>query len=315
MTLFSYVLITPARDEAQFIELTLKSVVAQTARPLKWVIVSDGSTDGTDEIVARYAAQHPWIELLQMPGRRERHFAGKALAFNAGYTKMRDLKYEAIGNLDGDISFDEGFFAFLLQKLADDPALGLVGAPFKETSGQTYDYRFTSLENVSGACQLFRRQCLEEIGGYVPVEEGGVDHVALITAKMKGWKTRTFTEKASVHHRKMGTGRHGSLTVWFKQGAKDYAFGNHPVWEILRSFFQMSRRPYVLGGPLVCAGYFWSLLRRKKRPISPETLGFIRLEQKRRLMKIFTRPFSKVKPSLAEEPDEARAWEGVQGPR
>src|SRR5467141_784957 len=102
----SYVLITPARNEEKFIELTIESVVAQTVRPLKWVIVSDGSTDGTDEIVRKYAADHSWIELVRMPERRERHFAGKVLAFNAGYARLRGLKYEVIASLDADVSFD-----------------------------------------------------------------------------------------------------------------------------------------------------------------------------------------------------------------
>ena len=113
LTLPSYVLITPARNEAQFIELTIKSVVAQTVLPLKWVIVSDGSTDGTDDIVRKYAADHPWIELVRMPERRERHFAGKVHAFNAGYARVRDLVYEVIGSLDGDISFGEDHISSL----------------------------------------------------------------------------------------------------------------------------------------------------------------------------------------------------------
>src|SRR5271156_1424691 len=87
----AYVLITPARDEARFIEETIKSVVAQTVLPLKWVIVSDGSTDGTDDIVKRYIPEYPWIELLRMPERQERNFAGKVLAFNAGYDCVRHL--------------------------------------------------------------------------------------------------------------------------------------------------------------------------------------------------------------------------------
>ena len=94
LTLPSYVLITPARNEAESIELTIKSVVLQTVRPIKWIIVSDGSTDGTDEIVRKYAADHPWIELLRMPERRERHFAGKVQAFNAGYARVQGLDYE-----------------------------------------------------------------------------------------------------------------------------------------------------------------------------------------------------------------------------
>jgi len=125
----TYVLVTPARNEAQFIESTIQSVVAQTARPIKWVIVSDGSTDGTDEIVSRYAVAHEWIELLRMPERKERHFAGKAFAFSAGKTRVDDVPYEVIANLDADITFEKDYFAFLLGKLAGDPLLGVVGTP------------------------------------------------------------------------------------------------------------------------------------------------------------------------------------------
>src|SRR5437879_13491260 len=103
----TFVLITPARNEAQFIEMALKSVIAQKVGPVKWIIVSDGSTDGTDEIVRKYAADHPWIELVRMPERHERHFAGKVYAFNAGYARVQHLNYEIIGNLDADVSFDD----------------------------------------------------------------------------------------------------------------------------------------------------------------------------------------------------------------
>src|SRR5437016_13266050 len=101
-----YVVITPARNEVQFIELTLKSLIVQTLLPLKWVIVSDGSTDGTDDLVLRFAAEHSWIELVRMPERKERHFAGKVLAFNAGYESVKNLPFKAICAMDADISFD-----------------------------------------------------------------------------------------------------------------------------------------------------------------------------------------------------------------
>src|SRR2546427_6652048 len=164
---YTYVLITPARNEAKFIELAIKSVVGQTVRPAKWVIVSDGSTDGTDDIVSKYAAEHAWMELVRMPERRERHFAGKVNAFNAGYARVAGLDHDVIGNLDGDVEFEEGYFDFLLKKFAENPRLGVAGTPFREGSFQ-YDYRFTSIEHVSGQCQLFRRECFEEIGGYIP---------------------------------------------------------------------------------------------------------------------------------------------------
>ena len=285
LTLPTYVLITPARNEAQFIELTLKSVVSQTVRPLRWVIVSDGSTDGTDEIVNRYAADYPWIELLRMPERRERHFAGKVHAFNAGYAKVRNLPYGVIGSMDADISFEQDYFSFLLGKLADDSDLGLVGTPFKDDS--MYDYRFVSIEHVSGACQLFRRECFEEIGGYMAVKGGGVDHIAVITARMKGWKTRTFTDKISLHHRKMGSAERGMLEVKFRVGVLDYALGGHPIWELFRTAYQMTKKPYVIGGLTLYSGYFSALIRGDERPISADLIAFRRREQMQRLRKFF----------------------------
>jgi poly-beta-1,6-N-acetyl-D-glucosamine synthase len=288
-TLPNYVLITPARNEAKFIEQALQSVVAQTVPPAKWVIVSDGSTDGTDNLVQKYSAKYPWIELLRMPERKERHFAGKVLAFNAGYARVKEVPYEVIASLDADISFDKGYFEFLLAKLAADPALGLVGTPFLDAQKETYDYRFVSIEHVSGACQVFRRECFEQIGGYVPVKGGGIDHIAVISARMKGWKTRTFPEQACTHHRDMGTAQRSSVMARFKFGLQDYSLGGHPLWEIFRTFYQMTQRPYVLGGLMVGCGYFWAMVRRAPRPVSQELIAFRRREQMQRLKRFLTR--------------------------
>jgi biofilm PGA synthesis N-glycosyltransferase PgaC len=287
LKLLNYVLITPARNEAQFIELTIQSVVKQTVPPIKWVIVSDGSTDGTDEIVRKYANEHPWIELVRMPLRRERHFAGKVHAFNAGYARVQHLDYEVLGSLDADVSFDQDYFSYLLRKLAEDRTLGLVGTPFKEGTNPTYDYRFVSIEHVSGACQLFRRECFEQIGGYVPVKGGCIDHIAVISARMKGWKTRTFTEKVCLHHRQMGTAQNSVLMARFRNGRKDYVIGNHPMWELCRAAYQMTKKPMVLGGLMLVSGYVWALIRRAERPVSPELVAFYRREQMQRLRRFF----------------------------
>jgi poly-beta-1,6-N-acetyl-D-glucosamine synthase len=286
-TLPTYVLITPARNEAQFIELTIRSVVAQNLRPLRWVIVSDGSTDGTDDIVRRYAKEHPWIHLLRTSEREERHFAGKVHAFHRGYESLKDFEYDVIASLDGDISFAPDYFSFLLGKLAGNSKLGLVGTPFKDGENSTYDYRFVNIEHVSGACQVFRRACFEEIGGYVPVKSGCIDHIAVVSARMKGWQTRTFTERVCQHHREMGTAQHGVLMGKFRNGGKDYSIGNHPVWELFRAVYQTSKKPFVIGGVMLISGYFWALIRRKPRPVPPELVAFVRREQMLRLRKFF----------------------------
>src|SRR6266446_3747148 len=143
----NYVLITPARNEAAFIEQTIESVVAQMARPAKWVIVSDGSTDGTDEIVKRYAS-HEWIELVRMPERRERHFAGKVHAFNAGYARMAGLAHDVVGNLDADVSIDDAdYFGYLMRKFEANSSLGVVGTSYREGT-IVYPFPHTSAEDV-----------------------------------------------------------------------------------------------------------------------------------------------------------------------
>ena len=283
-----YVLVTPARNEAAFIEKTIESVLAQTVRPVKWVIVSDGSTDGTDEIVRRFAAHHDWIDLVSLPARAERNFAGKVSAVRAGQARVAGLQYDAIGNLDADISFDEDYFSFLLRKLADDPRLGLVGTPYIDPLSRPSDYRFASVEHVTGPCQLFRRECFEAIGGYMPVEGGAIDRIADIAARMNGWKTRSFAEKRYFHHRHTGTAEQSVLMSKFKDGAKDYSIGSSPVWELFRTVYQMTKRPFVVGSLMEASGYVWALVRRMERPVSHEMVEFCRREQMQRLRTLLT---------------------------
>ena len=297
MTLPTYVLITPARNEATFIELTLKSMVAQTVQPIKWVIISDGSTDGTDDIVRKYTGDNPWIELIRLPERRERHFAGKVHAFNAGYARVSDLKFDVIGNLDADVSFDGDYFDFLLRKFAENQELGVAGTPFREGSFQ-YDFRFTNIEHVSGQIQLFRRKCFEDIGGYLPRKIGGIDLVAVTSARMKGWQTRTFLEKPYEHHRKMGSATAGAWRTMFKYGRGDYMLGSHPLWQFVRCIYQTTRPPIVLSGILRLAGYGWAMLSRTQKQVSPDFVHFRRQEQMRRL-RDFARRIETVAPKTA----------------
>lgn len=278
-----YVLVTPARNEAKHIGLTLESVVSQTHRPARWLIVSDGSTDGTDAIVEGYARKTDWIRLVRLPDNRERSFAAKVDAFNAGFRELADVPYDVIGSLDGDISFDPEYFAFLMAKFAADPKLGVAGTPFVE-HGTHYDYRFTNIDHVSGACQMFRRDCFAAIGGYVPIKGGGIDWTAVTTARMRGWRTRTFPEKTCLHHRPMGTGSaKGRLRAIFRHGQKDYNLGGHPVWQLFRGAYQMTRRPLMVGGLALVAGYAWAGLQRRPRPIGDELIQFNRTEQMARL--------------------------------
>jgi hypothetical protein len=106
---------------------------------------------------------------------------------------------------------------------------------------------------------------------------------------MKGWKTRTFTDRVCIHHRVMNTAQQGALKAKFKLGAKDYSFGNHPAWELFRTFYQMSKPPFVLGGFALGAGYFWSMFKKADVSVCRDLMDFTRREQLQRLSKFVTK--------------------------
>lgn len=286
----AYVLVTPSRNEEAFIEKTIESVIHQTCRPLKWVIVNDGSTDSTGAIAERYAAEHDWIEVVNRPVRKERNFAAKVYAFNAGQERLKDVDYEIIGNLDSDVLLDKDHFEFLLEKFQQEPRLGVAGTVFREESGYTSATdSFEGQNYVSGQCQVFRRECFEEIGGYFANKAGGIDWIAVETARMKGWKARSFREKSFFHHRPLGTAERGVLAASFSYGQKDYFLGGHPLWELFRLLYRMTKRPYVVDGLALGLGYGLAAARRLKRPVSKDLMAFHRREQMRKLRAIVKR--------------------------
>jgi len=283
----SCVLITPARNEEAFIEKTIQSMVRQTVLPRRWVIVNDGSTDDTGDIVRRHASGHAWIDVIDMPPRKDRSFAAKVHCFNAGYAKVKTLDHDIVGNIDGDISFEADHLEFLLERFAEDPALGVAGTIFKEDGGYSSDVdSFEGQNHVAGQFQLFRRRCFDDIGGYVPHRAGGIDWIAVTTARMKGWKTRSFREKSVFHHRCLGTAERGKLASSFSYGEKDYYLGGHPLWELFRVAYRMSKRPYIVDGLAIGLGYAWAGMHRVERPVSNELMRFHRKEQMRKLKTI-----------------------------
>ena len=278
-----YVLITPARNEARYIEKTLDSMVSQTVLPQKWVIVNDGSTDETSNIVSRYLDANPWIQLIDRPIRKERNFAAKVHAFNVGQEAVSSLDYEIIGNLDADVSLDPDHFEFLMQQFANDDQLGVAGTVFREEGYYSETDSFEGQNHVSGQCQIFRRKCFEDIGGYRPNEAGGIDWMAVTTARMKGWKTRSFREKCFFHYRSMGTAERSKLASSFSYGEKDYYLGGSPIWEIFRVAYRMVKKPYIVDGLAIGCGYCWAFVSRQKRPISRDLMRFHRKEQMQKL--------------------------------
>jgi len=199
------------------------------------------------------------------------------------------LEYDLIGNVDADVSFPNDYFEFLLDKFLNDNSLGVAGTHYTEGDIHSFADSFINVHHVNGGIQLFRNKCFKEIGGYQPIKGGGIDWVAVTTARMKGWKTYSFSERTFHHYRPIGTAESNVLKASLHYGKKDYFLGGHPLWQFARGLFQMKNKPYLIGGFCLWLGYFGSFIRRMKRPISDELVSFYRKEQMSRLKELLGR--------------------------
>jgi len=287
----TYVLVTAAYNETAYIEKTLSSVVSQTILPAKWIIVSDGSTDGTDEIVHQYAGRYSFIELLRISESHPRNFAAQVHAINRGINRLSSFDYELIGNVDADLSFEHTYFEQLLDRFLADPSLGLGGGFICEKQNGEFRSRFAnSTASVAHAVQLFRRRCFEDTGGYIPLRYGGSDCHAEVSARMKGWRVCSFPELPVYHHRASASAG-GLLRGWFRQGQMDFSMGNHPGFELAKLARRLGARPALLGAGCRLAGFLWSWSRGEPRLVSQPFIDFLRKEQVERLQDAFLHPF------------------------
>jgi biofilm PGA synthesis N-glycosyltransferase PgaC len=280
----NYVLITPARNEEAYIEKTIHSIIDQTVLPKKWVIVSDGSTDCTDEIIQTYALRYDFIRFISSIPASERSFSSKVQAFNAGYAQLADIPYDFIGNLDADVSFDPHYFKEILERFNNNSRLGVAGGWVYELENGKFTPRFGSTRvSVPGSIMLFRTKCFLNIKGYIPLPMGGEDTVAEIMAKMHGWETLSFPDLRVFHHRKTGTGNSSIYLARFRQGIEEYAVGTHPLFLLSKALRRVIEKPYFVGSMLRLTGFTFSYLRRENRQIPDNVMHFIRYEQMKRL--------------------------------
>jgi glycosyltransferase involved in cell wall biosynthesis len=283
MATTDYVLLTPARNEASTIGPTIEAVAAQTVRPRRWVIVSDGSTDDTDAIVQRYAAQHGFITFHRKEGGEQRDFGAKVYAIRAAFERIGDAPYDFIGNLDADVTFAPEYFECLLMKFHENPKLGIAGGVTFDVHEDGLRARYASLDSVGGAVQLFRRACWDSVGGYRPLRRGMEDSAALYLAQMSGWETRSFPELQVLHHRPTGTAGQSVWRARFRQGMAMRPIGWSPAWVLLRTVARFRERPYILGSVMRTCGFFWATLKREPFGLPPEVIHFIRDQQRRKL--------------------------------
>jgi poly-beta-1,6-N-acetyl-D-glucosamine synthase len=278
----AYVLLTAAYNEAAFIEKTIDSVQSQTTPPAQWVIVSDGSTDKTDEIIQRRAQLWPVIK----PVRRERSgqlgFASKVSALDLAYRSVDVTDYQFIGHADADVEFDEPYFENLISRCLENPKLGLCGGSIYESrNGQFKPRKYNSTASVAGAAQFFRKECYAKIGGLAPLRSGGEDTYAEVKTRMYGWEVQSFTD-LRVFHNKSGQPR-GMISESIRKGKAAYSIGNHPLFEFLKSIYRLAEPPFIIGSIIRLASYAYAGIRREKRIVSDEFVKFLRREQLNRI--------------------------------
>jgi len=293
-----YVLVTAAYNEERFIEQTIRSIVSQTVRPAKWIIVSDGSTDNTDAIVKSYAADNPFIQLYRITEDHPRNFAAQVNAINRGLSQLKEAEYSFVGNLDADITLEPEYFALLLEKFRLDPTLGLGGGTVCErcADGKFKARRVWTVTAVPHACQLFRRDCFEAIGGaYLPLRYGGPDTHAEILARMNHWRVASFTDLNVFHHRPTNSAE-GVIRGWFRQGKMDYSLGTLPVFELFKLLRRIWVKPYLIGSMARCAGFIHSYCQREERAVPNDFVVYLRQEQKQRVIDLFRPGWSRHAP-------------------
>ena len=283
----NYVLMTAAHNEEAFIEETIASVLSQTIRPQRWVIVSDGSTDKTNEIVQHFAEQYNFILFLKLERPPGRNFGSKGRALEQGCKLLAGASYEFIGNLDADIALEPCYFEELLKRFGNDPQLGIAaGFIYEQQNGKFCARAANRVDSVPHAAQLLRRGCYEAIKGYAVFKYGGEDWYAQQSAKMKGWSAEAFPDLKIFHERH--TGAAGSLLKHqFRLGRLDYSFGSDPFFECMKCGLRIFERPWLLGAAARLTGFAWSGFQRESRPVSQEFVEFIRKEQRAKVIGLF----------------------------
>jgi glycosyltransferase involved in cell wall biosynthesis len=229
---WQYVLITAARNEERYIEKTIQSVIKQTITPLKWVIVSDRSTDRTDEIVQKYANEHEYIELLKIQGDGGRSFESQVRAINAGHQILKNLPYKYICNVDADVTFPGNYIEMILERFGKDERLGIAGGFIYEEVGGVFASIFSKRRYlVANAAQMFRRSCFENIGGYIELKYGSHDTWVNVMAWKLGWKVENIQEIMVYHHRPILSAVGRFYKSKWNDGLMDYKIWNHPIYK------------------------------------------------------------------------------------
>ncbi len=285
MSTFRYAIISPVRNEAQYLGLTIESIRSQTLPPAVWVIVDDGSTDGTGQIAKTAAAQSDWIRVVNRVDRGYRKPGGGVVdAFYDGYPQIGSVDWQYVVKLDGDVTFAPDYFEQCFARFQKNEKLGIGGGTVcREVHGElipesTVDPPF----HVRGATKIYRRQCWDQIGGLI--RDAGWDTVDEVKANMLGWVTYSFPEIRIHHHRPAGQAQ-GDWKNWVKNGLANYVAGYHPLFMLVKCIRRFTCKPYAIGGMGLMSGFLSGYVKRVPRIEDREYIRYFQQQQMRRLLK------------------------------
>jgi biofilm PGA synthesis N-glycosyltransferase PgaC len=291
MSSAKYIVISPVRNEEQYLPQTIQCMAAQTARPRCWLLIDDGSTDSTGRIIDDAAARHPWLKALHRSDRGFRQAGGGVMeAFYDGYAQLSTLnsqpsttQWDFIVKLDGDLSFSADYFQQCFDRFAADPKLGIGGGTIcNQVNGALeVESKIDPVFHVRGATKVYRRACWEQIGGLIRAP--GWDTVDEVKANMLGWTTRTFPDVKLVHHRPAGQA-YGQWSNLLKNGRANYVAGYHPLFMLLKCLWRCFEKPYLLEGCGLWLGFLTGYLKRIPQVPDRDVIRYFRHQQLNRLL-------------------------------
>jgi poly-beta-1,6-N-acetyl-D-glucosamine synthase len=279
----TYAVVTPVRNERRNLAALEECLAAQATPPDRWLIVDDGSTDGTLDLAREAATRHAWIHVLSLEARSEQRRGGPVVrSFTAGVRGLGELP-DVVVKVDADVTFAEDYFERLLAVFVNEPDLGIASGVCHELENQEWKPIFGTRSHVWGAMRAYRRQCLELV---MPLEEReGWDELDALKARLEGWRTRVLVELPFRHHRKMGK-RDGRRRVWLAQGETAHYMGYRFLYLLARTAYRVVREPEAV---LMLVGWAGAAIRRRPRVADARVREYLREQQRIRKLPLRAR--------------------------